>query len=209
MKKILLILLMVTILGQSGYILHNEMAKPAIIEVSSTLQIVKDAAVINWGFRLMEFKHAPQFRKDLTYIQVMGIKKLQINMCNPGGIMHVGSALYDMLKAAKDRGLAINVHAEGFVASAAIPIFLLGDVRTMGDSAWLMLHPHNGKVSEYKSATENSMLEFWTEWWAAILADRTNLTKEEALEIVANDISKQSTFFMDKAAALKMGFITK
>ena len=209
MKKALMILLMAAFLGQGGYIVHREMAKPAITEVlklTDTLKVINGVAwctldeVNDYTYR--------QFRENLRLVKAHGIETMHLTMYNPGGKIYAMWGMFDMMKAAIADGLVLHTHAQGMIASAAVPLFLLGEVRTMGEHGYIMIHSHNVKQSDYKTESYNAMTAAWTEAYIAILLERTTMSEEEARKYVDNAGDPSIQFWMNYDQSEARGFLT-
>jgi ATP-dependent protease ClpP protease subunit len=149
------------------------------------------------------------FRENLQLVKAHGIKKLNLTMLNPGGSIYHMWGIYDMLKAAVDSGLVLHTNAHGMIASAAVPIFLLGEVRTMQEHAYIMIHSHNAKQSDYKAKSFNRMTANWTREYIAILLERTTMSRTEINLYLGNDRNpSKDQFWMGYTEAESRGFLT-
>lgn len=195
-----------------GGILLNDIYKPMtqIIEVSDDLRIIGNTAYMTMASRQMDFKDMNLFIEDIRYIEAVGIKKLHITMCSPGGITLVQWGMYDILKICIDNGMIVSTHINGYAASAAVFIFLLGDIRTMSDNSMLMIHAHSGTPGPHLPDSENTMLETWSKNMITIIANRTLMTEEEAgkhVGIGKNQV--EDALWINAEQARYLGFTTK
>ena len=209
-KKFMIIAATIAILMQGGYILNKEMAKPAVVELSRTLDIVngKTAYMTLDGIGAGTYDDV---RENMMYIKALGIKDVHLTMNNGGGkILHMW-AIYDMLYQATMSGsINLTTHAQGLIASAAVPIYLLGDRRIVDSSAFVMIHCHSGTFNDYQAETEQDMLETWTQRWIDVMEDRTLMSRANLLIHMATGLSqKKDAFFMNAQTALDYGFATE
>lgn len=211
MKNFIMILMAIMLFSTGGYLLFDEMAaRPAVTEVYQSLDIV-NGKIAYMTFDEVGSGTYDDMRENLLYIQTMGIKDVHLTMCNPGGHIVEMWAIYDMLYQATMSGsINLTTHAQGFIASAAVPIYLLGQVRTIGYNGHIMIHPHSGTLSEYNANTENDMLEQWTQRWIDVLEDRTNMSRSKLLLHMSAGLSqKMDAFYMNAEIAKDYGFVTK
>lgn len=117
-------------------------------------------------------------------------------------------AIYDLIMEAKAKGLIVNTHGHGIVGSAAVPIFLAGDVRTLNKNGYIMLHPHSGTVNPFFKGNINETFKEWTELYAKILVDRTKMKHEDAIKYLTGNAKNQAEYINSKRA-LEFGLITE
>jgi ATP-dependent protease ClpP protease subunit len=142
------------------------------------------------------------------FIKQAGLKKVRILMCNPGGSVFHMWAIYDLVTEWKKSGVEVNTSTTGLVASAAVPIFLLGENRTITENGWVMIHPHSGDESSYNHQTVNAMFREWTEKYAKVLAGRTKILLADAMDMLTGD-HQNDTWFFNASEALKLGIATE
>ena len=193
----------------SGYI-YQEIAKPAIVEIYNTLNIVngKTAYITLDGIGTGTYT---DIRENLLYIQTMGIKDVHLTMCNNGGSVIEMWAIYDILyKATLFNSINLTTHAQGMIASAAVPIYLLGQKRTIGYNGFIMIHAHSGILVPYNAPTENDMLEQWTIHMIDIITNRTSMSRAKSLLHLTTGLDqKQDALYINAETALDYGFATK
>ncbi len=90
----------------------------------------------------------------LNQLKGEGVTDITLRINSPGGDMFEGIAIYNMLRKSK---LKITTSIEGLAASAASIIALAGDVVTMSDSAFFMIHnSHTVAAGDTRSFKEVS-----------------------------------------------------
>lgn len=75
------------------------------------------------------------------------VGKLHIYINSGGGSAFDGLAIADMLIQAKGKGMAVTTEASGLVASAAVPIFAVGQKRIASEGTIFMIH--EGKLLKF------------------------------------------------------------
>ena len=144
----------------------------------------------------------------LHYAKKEGIGIVRIHLLSPGGAVHVMFAMYDLLMEFKAKGLIIECHGYGVVGSAAVPVFLAGDVCTLNKNGYIMIHPHSGKKNSMFQGNVNEVFDEWTDRYAKILVKHTNITKEEALNFLTGNYRIKGEW-INASRALALGLITK
>jgi ATP-dependent protease ClpP protease subunit len=129
-------------------------------------------------------------------------KDITVHIHSDGGEVNEGFAIHDYLRSL---GKPINSKIEGNCFSIATVIALAGDTITMTSNAEFMIHNPWGyaggskeeiqKYADQLKGIENKIAQFYSE--------KTNLSLEEALELMKNQT------FMTPQAALDKGFITE
>jgi len=202
MKKYLAILMMAVVLT-FGCVTTSQHALPDNVKITRASPIGVQIMV-----NIIDYKTYTQMFDALNYAKKEGIENVRIHLLSPGGSVHVMFAVYDLLMEFKAKGLSIETHGYGVVGSAAVPVFLAGDVRTLNDHGYIMIHPHSGIAHPMLQGNVNSTFSEWTERYAQILVDRTNMTKKEALGFLTGNY-KVKAEWVNAERALKYGLITK
>ena len=122
---------------------------------------------------------------------------LNVHIHSGGGSVYDGLAIYNYLKNLKQE---VNTHSSGLVASIATIIFLAGKNRTINSTDNFLIHlPMSGTqgnaVDLEKTAKELRNIESKL---AKIYADETNLTEEQALELMLKDEMMDITNLIDQ-----------
>lgn len=125
-------------------------------------------------------------------LNAAGGEALEVAINSPGGDVDEGFAIYSALRRyAKDNNTTVTTRADGRVASIATVIFLAGDKRIASQyidpfvhNAWMFAC---GDADDLKREMEN--LERVTDRIARFYAEHTNLTYEEAREIMDAETS--------------------
>lgn len=202
--------------------------KPVIERVMYSLTdvtFIGDRAVMHiWDINSIEFSQA------MLEVEYRGIKKLHLDVRSPGGSVVDMFQYLDLLRQFKEKGGEITSHCGGWMASAAVPIYLMGDHRTMDRNAWVMLHPHSlygKKITDYgmyqydtskdymKSPTQKTLFEKFnikiSEAYARILVERTHMSLLEAIKIImpVDWDTNTGQWYFSAYEALEMGFCDK
>lgn len=188
-----------------GCVEQTQVYRPSIVTAPTCLKITKDGTYLKLDSVAIWSKD--QVEDALLFIRDNGIKKITLSMCNPGGEIFAMWAIYDLLSQAKAMGLQIDSHATGLIASAAVPIYLLGDKRTATKHCYVMIHPHSGVASESNPPSVNEMFLAWTKEYARILDERTDISYDQAMALMTG--TPYDTTYMDAKTALKLGIFTE
>lgn len=164
------------------------------------------------GIVYMELDYVDAYRLDdmeaaMYWMVVNGYDQMVLTMCNPGGSIFHMWAILDLLQQGKDAGLKLDTYATGLIASAAVPIFLMGENRTISKNSYVMIHPHSGYISPNNPETVNKMFKQWNERYAKIIADRTKMSYDEAMMHLTTGNQQTYAFFMDAVMAKLKGFV--
>lgn len=122
---------------------------------------------------------------------------LNINIHSQGGSVYEGLAIYNYLKSLKQE---VNTSSSGLVASIASIFFLSGKNRTINNTDNFLIHlpsslsMGNAKDLE-KTAKELRNIE---DKLSTIYENETNLTKDEALELMKKDEFLDVDFLKEK-----------
>ena len=211
-KRLFLALLMIGFLGSTGCVADKGAVKQTsevqYVTISDSMTLVNGVAHMTvdaigpWSYASM--------RSDLLYMKTHAIKELHLTMLNPGGSIFHMFSMYDMLKEAIENGLVLHTHAHTLIASAAVPLFLLGETRTLQPNGYIMIHSHTLKQSEYIPESVNKMAAAWTSVYIRILLERTTMSLEEILLYLGNDRNpSQDQFWMNYNEAKARGFLTE
>ena len=123
------------------------------------------------------------------------IRDVNLFINSPGGDAFSGLALADQIERARRKGFKITAHASGIIASAAVPVFAVCDVRLAAPGTIFMVHeaalwkwPGRETASDIRS--QNELMHLLRDRYIGKLVDNSNLdkTKWEELE-------KKTTWF--------------
>lgn len=130
---------------------------------------------------------------DFKVLELRNVKELIVYMNNPGGSSFDGAGIYDQLRLLKEKGIHITTEGYGFVASAAIPIFLIGDKRIASKNMTFLIHP--GALFKWGMFTETlkdlqsqtRMMEMARDRYATVVAKHSSLSKDKVLKMMEED----------------------
>ena len=208
LNKILLSVLLIQGITFGGYVMNVSYnnQNPRIIEVSSNARVIDEVAYLD--LNSVSDKTYMTFKKDLQMVAELGVKTIHMDMHNPGGRVTIMWAMYDYMDSIRSQyGLRYIATARGIVASAAIPLFLMCDVRYATANTYFMVHPHSGAIENTQaSASYNKMCKEWTKRYTDILVKFTKLTTEKSMELLSDD-HRYKSCFMNVEEAYELGFI--
>ena len=128
------------------------------------------------------------------------IRDVNLFINSPGGDAFSGLALADQIERARRKGFKITAHASGIIASAAVPVFAVCDVRLAAPGTIFMVHeaalwkwPGRETASDIRS--QNELMHLLRDRYIGKLAmnSKLNKTKWETLE------NKTTWFSAEKA----------
>lgn len=128
------------------------------------------------------------------------IRDVNLFINSPGGDAFSGLALADQIERARRKGFKITAHASGIIASAAVPVFAVCDVRLAAPGTIFMVHeaalwkwPGRETASDIRS--QNELMHLLRDRYIGKLAMNSKLDKAkwETLE------TKTTWFSAEKA----------
>jgi ATP-dependent protease ClpP protease subunit len=130
------------------------------------------------------------------------IRDVNLFINSPGGDAFSGLALADQIERARRKGFKITAHASGIIASAAVPVFAVCDVRLAAPGTIFMVHeaalwkwPGRETASDIRS--QNDLMYLLRDRYIGKLVDNSKLSKSKWEEL-----EKKTTWFSaDKAMA--------
>jgi ATP-dependent protease ClpP protease subunit len=128
------------------------------------------------------------------------IRNVNLFINSPGGDAFSGLALADQIERARRKGFKITAHASGIIASAAVPVFAVCDVRLAAPGTIFMVHeaalwkwPGRETASDIRS--QNELMGLLRDRYINKLVDNSKLEKQKWEEL-----EKKTTWFSaDKA----------
>jgi ATP-dependent protease ClpP protease subunit len=128
------------------------------------------------------------------------IRDVNLFINSPGGDAFSGLALADQIERARRKGFKITAHASGIIASAAVPVFAVCDVRLAAPGTIFMVHeaalwkwPGRETASDIRS--QNDLMYLLRDRYIGKLVDNSKLDKRKWEEL-----EKKTTWFSaDKA----------
>jgi ATP-dependent Clp protease protease subunit len=113
-----------------------------------------------------------------------GIRDVNLFINSPGGDAFSGLALADQIERARRKGFKITAHASGIIASAAVPVFAVCDVRLAAPGTIFMVHeaalwkwPGRETASDIRS--QNELMHLLRDRYIGKLAMNSKLDKEK------------------------------
>jgi ATP-dependent Clp protease protease subunit len=130
------------------------------------------------------------------------IREVNLFINSPGGDAFSGLALADQIERARRKGFKVTAHASGIIASAAVPVFAVCDVRLAAPGTIFMVHeaalwkwPGRETASDIRS--QNELMHLLRDRYIGKLVDNSKLNKAKWEEL-----EKKTTWFSaDKALA--------
>ena len=188
--------------------------KPQQVEVLLNIQGVDSVAVENDGVgrhmeivnREGELSHLSFVIKDKMYFKLFSgigigdvtqfwndicvtygktkIRDLNIYINSPGGDAFSGLAFADEIERAQRLGFKVTAYSSGIIASAAVPVFAVCDVRIAAPGTIFMVHeaalwkwPGRETASQIRS--QNELMELLRSRYLGVLIDNSFLSLSE------------------------------
>jgi len=127
------------------------------------------------------------------------IRDVDIHIASPGGSTYGGFSIIAQIKKAKKEGFKITAYGTSMVGSMAIPILAVCEYRIAYPSTIFMVHPSTmqnpGAMTEADMESQAAFHKMTKDIYVSVLAEYTNLSKEEWLEKIKTD-----TWFSAKEA---------
>ena len=137
-------------------------------------------------------------------------KNLVVYLVNGGGSAPLMFDVCAVLTNLRNDGVHITTIGSGMIASAAVPIFVQGDVRILRKNCQVMLHPGGWQGHEDQLTKEqNDLLDEWEHAYARIMAERTKMTEEEVYEIMNTGNTDTGQIWYTAQEALDRGIATE
>lgn len=116
-------------------------------------------------------------------------EEVNIFINSAGGDVEMGIFLYDFMKSEKIKNLKINTIAFGYVASAAVLLFLGGHERLMFPYSKFLLHEIKGKISGTIVAIKNKIddMESVRRIYIEICKKELKINEQEIIKLIHND----------------------
>lgn len=128
--------------------------------------------------------------KTVQVAQHRKLSKLYIYINSGGGNAFDGLAISDMLLRASAEGISVTTEASGIVASAAVPIFAVGQHRMASEGTVFMIH--QGKLFKFVAEegrddllAQQKMMELEESRYNRLLEKHSNLSLEQIEKMCA------------------------
>ena len=136
------------------------------------------------------------------------IRDVNLFINSPGGDAFSGLALADQIERARRKGFKITAHASGIIASAAVPVFAVCDVRLAAPGTIFMVHeaalwkwPGRETASDIRS--QNELMHLLRDRYIGKLVSNSKLEKDKWEEL-----EKKTTWFSANKA-LNWGLVDR
>jgi ATP-dependent protease ClpP protease subunit len=168
--------------------------------------IAKDKAFVKI-FSGLSVADVTRLWNDLVYLENnTAIRDVNLFINSPGGDAFSGLALADQIERARRKGFKITAHASGIIASAAVPVFAVCDVRLAAPGTIFMVHeaalwkwPGRETASDIQS--QNDLMHLLRDRYIGKLVDNSKLNKTKWEEL-----EKKTTWF-SASKALDWGLV--
>lgn len=147
-----------------------------------------------------------QLQRNIEQLLLQGMKSLHLLLSTPGGSVHDGISVYNLLKGLP---IEVNTYNFGSVDSIGVVIFCAGTNRFSVPHARFLLHPVSMQVHQGQTFDEPSI----EEKLKLLKADQSNIAKvisattNKPVETVQNLIHNRTTLEPEKA--IELGLVTE
>lgn len=138
---------------------------------------------------------------DLVVLeQNTDIRDVHLFINSPGGDAFAGLALADQITRAQRKGFKITAHASGIIASAAVPIFAVCDLRIASPGTIFMVHEASlwkwpGRETASDIRSQNELMSLLRERYIGKLTANSRLSRADWEEL-----EKKTTWFSAEKA---------
>jgi ATP-dependent protease ClpP protease subunit len=196
-----------------------ESEKPGVAEVSEGESVARSMKVSDPEGRLSELSFVS---KDKAFVKIFAelsvadvtrlwndmvvlknnysIRDIDLFISSPGGDAFSGLALADEIERAERNGFRVTAHASGVIASAAVPVFAVCNVRLAAPGTIFMVHqpelwkwPGQEKASDISA--QNELMQLLQDRYNMKLAAKSKLDQAKWAELQA----KTTWFSAEKA----------
>lgn len=130
------------------------------------------------------------------------VRKVQLMINSPGGDAFQGLSLADLINRFQARGLIIEAHAAGIVASAAVPVYAVCKPRYAAPGTLFMVHEAAlwkwpGRETSSDIRAQNELMENLSDRYLGYLQRNSNLDRETLIQM-----EKKTTWFNAEQAKI-------
>jgi len=191
------------------------MAFPSDVKETPSTEFSLEVASDTWvsgeimfmGFHEMTGGEIQRLRQNLQYMKSVNITNLELHMWNPGGNIFVMMYILDLLRDAKLGGIHLSTVGMEIIMSAAVPIFMLGEIRTLNGLGHIMMHPI--QWGGYGSPPQHilDMEKRWNVVYADIVSKNSRMLFNDVIDILSNEDKTSGTWF-NAGEAMDLELIT-
>jgi ATP-dependent protease ClpP protease subunit len=162
--------------------------------------ISKDKAFVKI-FSELSVSDVTHLWNDMVVLELNSkIRDVDLFINSPGGDAFSGLALADQIERAQRKGFHITAHASGIVASAAVPVFAVCQVRLAAPGTIFMIHEAElwkwpGRETASDISSQNELMSLLRDRYIDKLAANSKLDKEKWVQLE----NKTTWFSAEKA----------
>jgi ATP-dependent protease ClpP protease subunit len=144
--------------------------------------ILKDKAFVKI-FSALSVADVTRLWSDIVYLETnSNIRDINLFINSPGGDSFSGLALADQIERAKHKGFHITAHASGIIASAAVPVFAVCNLRIAAPGTIFMVHETElwkwpGRETASDISSQNDLMQLLRDRYICKLVDNSKLDK--------------------------------
>jgi len=170
--------------------------------------ISKDKAFVKI-FSELSVSDVTRLWNDMVVLELnSNIRDINLFINSPGGDAFSGLALADQIERAQRKGFHVTAHASGIVASAAVPVFAVCQVRLAAPGTIFMVHEAAlwkwpGRETASDISSQNDLMGLLRDRYINKLVTNSKLTKEKWEQL------EHKTTWFNAEKALEWGLVDK
>jgi ATP-dependent protease ClpP protease subunit len=170
--------------------------------------VSKDKAFVKI-FSELSVSDVTRLWNDMVVLELnSNIRDVNLFINSPGGDAFSGLALADQIERAQRKGFRVTAHASGIVASAAVPVFAVCNVRLAAPGTIFMVHEAElwkwpGRETASDISSQNDLMGLLRDRYINKLVMNSKLTKEEWEQL------EHKTTWFNAEKALEYGLADK
>ena len=170
--------------------------------------ISKDKAFVKI-FSDLSVSDVTRLWNDMVVLELnSNIRDINLFINSPGGDAFSGLALADQIERAQRKGFHVTAHASGIVASAAVPVFAVCQVRLAAPGTIFMVHEAAlwkwpGRETASDISSQNDLMGLLRDRYINKLVTNSKLTKEKWEQL------EHKTTWFNAEKALEWGLVDK
>lgn len=179
------------------------MSFPSDVKEAPSTEFLLEVATDTWvndetlfmGLHEMSGVEIQRLKQNLQYMKSVNIINLELRMWNPGGNLFVMMYILDLLRDAKLGGIHLSTVGMEIIMSAAVPIFMLGETRTLNGLGHIMMHPI--QWGGYGSPPQHvvQMEKRWNIIYADIVSSHSKMRFQDVYDILSDEDKSSGTWF--------------
>jgi len=128
--------------------------------------------------------NARSLQNSILYALHNDIDIIVLRMANLGGPAIVMASIIEMIEAAQRKGISFHAYGEMGIMSAAVPVFVMCNVRVLQPGASMLLHPMQNANYENASPGLKKLYDAWMNAYAKVVSMHSKLSADRVKQIM-------------------------